>query len=135
MKDLDPGRSGRENYNPETEGKPADRSTGNENNPGGMQGSQSDRDRNKGQHSPSTDRDRKRGQQSDKDRDRGMQGSQGERDRDRAMGDPRQDPNDQSRAGSQRTHDELNDEDTAAEGGTGDRNPSRGDDRNRDRNR
>jgi len=41
MKDLDPGRSGRENYNPETEGKPADRST--EDNPGRMQESPSDR--------------------------------------------------------------------------------------------
>jgi hypothetical protein len=47
MKDLDPGRSGRENYDPETEGKPADRST--DSNPGGLQGSQSDRDRTRGQ--------------------------------------------------------------------------------------
>ncbi|HEX6030934.1 MAG TPA: hypothetical protein VFY90_05850 [Tepidiformaceae bacterium] len=132
MKDLDPGRSGREDYNPETEGKPADRTTGKDNNPGGMQGSPSDH-RHQGQSNPQTDRDRKRDQQSD--RDRGMQGTPGERDRDKAIRDPREDPNDQSGAGSHRSHDELNDEDTASESGTRDRGASRGHEKDRDRNR
>lgn len=74
MKDLDPGRSGRENYNPETEGKPADRTNNPSDNPGGMEGSPSDRgEQGRGQQRPHTDRDRERDQQdrqSGRDRNR-----------------------------------------------------------------
>jgi hypothetical protein len=132
MKDLDPGRSGREDYNPEREGKPADRST--ESNPGGMEGSPSERDRNKG------DRDRKRdqqGSQSDRDRDRGMEGSSRERDRDKGTGGSQEernrrggmgDPDRESRIPSQSrgTDYELNDEDTATEPGTRSRGAGHG---------
>jgi hypothetical protein len=150
MKDLDPGRSGREDYNPETEGKPADRST--ENNPGGMEGSPSDRDRNRGQQGSPSDRNRsQQGSQKDRNRDRGMQGSPSERDRDKDKGmgesqgerhreggmrEPnRGSTNDPSRAGSQSTEDELNDEDTAGEGGTRNRDASRGSDTDKHRKR
>jgi hypothetical protein len=93
MKDFDPGRSGREDYNPETEGKPADRDRSTGNNPKGMRGSQSDRDRNTGT----------KGQQSDRDRGGNV------REPDRGA------PTDPSRSRSGSTEDELNDEDSALE--------------------
>lgn len=94
MRDLDPGRSGREDYNPETEGKPADRNRSRENNPEGMQGAPSDPNRGQGQQ---------RGQQSERDRGGNV------REPDRGA------PTDPSRTRPGSTGDELNDEDSARE--------------------
>jgi hypothetical protein len=112
MKDLDPGRSGREDYNPETEGKPADRDRSTGNNPEGMQGSQSDRDRSKGMQ----------GSHSDRDHNKGMKGQQSDRDRGGNVREPdRGAPADPSRARPGSTDDELNDEDSALESGKSNR--------------
>lgn len=93
MRDLDPGRSGRDDYNPETEGKPADRNRSQESNPSGMQGAPSDRNRSQG----------RKGQQSDRDRGGNV------REPDRGS------PTDPSRSRPGSTGDELNDEDSALE--------------------
>lgn len=94
MKDLDPGRSGRDDYNPETEGKPADRDPSTQS-AKGMKGSPSDRDRTKG-----------------------SKASQGDRNRSGDMREPDDmSPTDPSRTRPRTTEDELDDEDSAGERG------------------
>jgi len=57
------------------------------------------------------------GSPSERERGKGTGASQGERNREKSMGDPTRGTNDRSRAGSQSTSDELNDEGSAGQSG------------------